>query len=280
VEGTLDATAAQKVYAPGLGTSGRDYMDPTSIVGIVGACLAILVSSLWEGTSPLALINLPAMLIIAGGTTGATVTCYSFVEVKKLFTSIKSAFFSRGFTTEDIFETFGVLATLARRDGLLVLEHHPININSILLKRGVRLVVDGTDPNLLKELLSGELATMEEKAKTQAGILASAGGFAPTMGIIGTVMGLVNVLGNLSNPDELGPLIAGAFLATLYGIASANVILLPLGKKLAYVAKEDTQAGLLIIEGLISIQSGDNPRMVQEKLLSLIDEGEWDMLRA
>ncbi len=255
-------------------------MDPISIIGIVGATAAIIISALWEGTSPLALVNVPAMLIIVGGTTGATIACFSFEEVKKLFSSMRFAFIKRSYTIENIFETFGELATLARRDGLLVLEHHPINIDSTLLKRGVRLVVDGTEPNLLKDLLSGELATSEEKAKTQASILAAAGGFAPTMGIIGTVMGLVNVLGSLDNPDELGHLIAGAFLATLYGIASANVVFLPLGKKLAYVAKEDTQAGLLIIEGLISIQSGDNPRMVQEKLLSLIEEKQWDMLRA
>ena len=242
-------------------------MDPISIIGIVLAVVACLVCALWEGTSPLALINLPAMVIIAGGTTGATITCFTTEELRKLFSSIRNAFIKRPYTIEDIFETFGELATLARRDGLLVLEHHPINIDSTLLKRGVRLVVDGTEPNLLKELLGGELATSEEKAKMQASILAAAGGFAPTMGIIGTVMGLVNVLGSLENPDELGPLIAGAFLATLYGIASANIFFLPLGKKLSFVAKEDTQAGLLIIEGLISIQSGDNPRMVQEKLL-------------
>ncbi len=255
-------------------------MDPISIIGIVGAIIAILVSAMWEGTSPLALVNFPAALIITGGTLGATCTCFTMEEVVSLFSTIKYAFVKRGYTIEQIFETFGELATLARRDGLLVLEHHPIDIDSVLLKRGVRLVVDGTEPNLLKELLTGELATMEEKFKSQASILAAAGGFAPTMGIIGTVMGLVNVLGSLENPDELGPLIATAFLATLYGIFSANVIFLPLGKKLAFYAKEETQMGLMIIEGLISIQSGDNPRMVQEKLLSLVDEGKWDMLRA
>ena len=151
-------------------------MDPISIIGIVGATAAILISALWEGTSPLGLINVPAMLIIVGGTAGATITCFSFEEVKKLFASLKFAFIKRSYTIENIFETFGELATLARRDGLLVLEHHPINIDSTLLKRGVRLVVDGTESNLLKDLLSGELATSEEKAKTQAGILMSAGG--------------------------------------------------------------------------------------------------------
>ena len=255
-------------------------MDPISIIGIVGAITALLVSAMWEGTSPLALVNPSAFLIITGGTLGATIACYSTAEVLTLLTTIKYAFIKRGYTISNIFETFGELATLARRDGLLVLEHHPINIDSTLLKRGIRLVVDGTEPNLLKDLLSSELATMEEKSKTQAGILQSAGGFAPTMGIIGTVIGLVNVLGSLANPDDLGPLIATAFLATLYGIASANILFLPLGKKLQYVTKQDTQMGLLIIEGLISIQSGDNPRMVQEKLLSLIDENQWDLLRA
>ena len=255
-------------------------MDPISIIGIIGAITALLVSAMWEGTSPLALINPSAFLIIVGGTLGATIACYTTAEVLTLLSTIKRAFFKRGYTIANIFETFGELATLARRDGLLVLEHHPIDIDNMLLKRGVRLVVDGTEPGLLKDLLSSELVTMDDKAKTQAGILQSAGGFAPTMGIIGTVIGLVNVLGSLSNPDDLGPLIATAFLATLYGIASANILFLPLGKKLLYVTKQDTQMGLLIIEGLISIQSGDNPRMVQEKLLSLIDESEWDLLRA
>jgi chemotaxis protein MotA len=255
-------------------------MDPISIIGIVGAIAALLVSAMWEGTSPLALVNPSAFLIITGGTLGATIACYSTAEVLMLLSSIKLAFIKRSYTISNIFETFGELATLARRDGLLVLEHHPINIDSTLLKRGIRLVVDGTEPNLLKDLLSSELATMEERSKMQSGILLSAGGFAPTMGIIGTVIGLVNVLGSLSNPDDLGPLIATAFLATLYGIASANILFLPLGKKLQYVTKQDTQMGLLIIEGLISIQSGDNPRMVQEKLLSLIDENQWDLLRA
>jgi chemotaxis protein MotA len=254
-------------------------MDPITIIGIVGGIGALLVSAAMEGTSFLALVNPSAMVIIAGGTIGATIACYSIEEIFTLFSSLKLAFKKRGYGIDDIFETFGELATLARRDGLLVLEHHPVNIDNTLLKRGIRLVVDGTEPNLLKELLSGELATSEEKAKGQAGICTTAGGFAPTMGIIGTVMGLVNVLGSLENPDELGPLIATAFLATLYGIGSANLVFLPLGKKLAFVAKQETQIGLLIIEGLIAIQSGDNPRMVQEKLLSLIDESKWDWLR-
>jgi chemotaxis protein MotA len=117
-----------------------------------------------------------------------------------------------------------------------------------------------------------EIVTQEAKAKMQASIYQTAGGFAPTMGIIGTVMGLVHVLGNLSDPDSLGHSIAGAFLATLYGIAVANLLFLPLAKKLQYRAHQEVEIGMMIVEALVSIQSGDSPRMVQEKLISLIEQ--------
>jgi chemotaxis protein MotA len=254
-------------------------MDPITIIGIVGGLIAVLASAMWEGTKLGALLNPSAALIILGGTTGATMACYSFAELKMLFGSLKLIIAKSSADVGDIFSTFGELATLARRDGLLVLENYPIKINSPILKRGIKLLVDGTEPNLLKDLLSTELATLEQKIKGQAGVFQTAGGFSPTMGIIGTVMGLVNVLGNLEDPGELGPAISVAFLATLYGIGFANLVLLPLGKKLTFVAKQETQAGLLIIEGLIAIQSGDNPRVVQEKLLSFIDEKDWEPLR-
>jgi chemotaxis protein MotA len=249
-------------------------MDPITIVGIVGGFAAVLISAVWEGTHLGALVNPSAAFIIFGGTVGATVSCYSFAEILSLFSTITLTFKGSSCSVGDLFQTFGELATLARRDGLLVLENHPIKINNAMLKRGIKLLVDGTEPSLLKDLLTTELATSDQRLKCQASILQTAGGFSPTMGIIGTVMGLVHVLGNLSDPGKLGPAIAVAFLATLYGIGFANLVLLPLGKKLMYVAM-----GLLIIEGLIAIQSGDNPRVVQEKLLSFVDEKEWEELR-
>jgi len=255
-------------------------MDPISIVAIVFGIGSILMAAILEGTSIGSLIAPTAFMIIAGGTLGATMACFSLSEVLGLLSTLPKIVKKPSCTPEDVYLAFGEMATLARREGLLVLEHHEVNVNSPLLKRGIRLLVDGVEAGALKDILIEQIVTQESKIKTHASILAAAGGFAPTMGIIGTVLGLVMVLGNLSNADELGPAIAVAFLATLYGISSANLIFLPLGKKLAYTAKIEATLGLMIVEGVLSIQAGDNPRMVQEKLLSLIDEKRWPLLQA
>lgn len=253
-------------------------MDPTSIIGIILGITLVVGSGLIEGLPPSSLIAPTALMIILGGTAGATMTCYSMNELKMLVSATGTAFKKRTVELPELFETFGELATLARREGLLVLENHPIPIDSPLLKRGVGLIVDGTEPTLLRDMLTTELYTFEERSKVMASVWATAGGFAPTMGIIGTVMGLILVMGNLENASELGPSIAVAFMATFYGVSSANLIMLPIGKKMALAAKEETQIGLVIVEGLVSIQSGDNPRVVQEKLKSYIDETLWAQL--
>ncbi|MEK7795643.1 MAG: MotA/TolQ/ExbB proton channel family protein, partial [Candidatus Hydrogenedentota bacterium] len=125
-----------------------------------------------------------------------------------------------------------------------------------------------------------EVATREARLKGQGSIFSTAGGFAPTLGIIGTVIGLVHVLGNLSEPDKLGPAIAVAFIATLYGIAFANLLFLPLGKKMTFVAKQDAEMSIAIVEGVLSIQAGENPRVVQEKIRSFMKEEEWQEIAA
>jgi chemotaxis protein MotA len=129
-------------------------------------------------------------------------------------------------------------------------------------------------------MLATQIAINEHQAKTQASIWQTAGGFAPTMGIIGTVMGLVHVLGNLSDPSGLGEAISVAFLATLYGIGTANLIFLPLAKKMAFVAKQNVQIAELVVEGITSIQTGENPRVIEEKLYSYLDENTATILRA
>lgn len=255
-------------------------MDPVTLIGIVFGMGMILAGALLEGGHIEGLIGETAFIIVIGGTIGATIACYSMKDLKGLVPATMMAFKKPSVDLTQIFEIFGELAVLARREGILVLENHPIPINSELLKRGVHLVVDGTDPNLLKDMLTTQLATSELRVKNMASVWATAGGFAPTIGIIGTVLGLVHVLSNLSEPDKLGGAIAVAFLATLYGVGSANLIYLPLSKKMNYVGKSETQAGLVVIEGLVSIQSGDNPRVVQEKLKCYIEEQEWPALEA
>jgi chemotaxis protein MotA len=169
-----------------------------------------------------------------------------------------------------------VLATLvetadkARREGLLSLESQLVNIDNRFLARGLQLVIDGTDPDLTRNMLEMEIEAFENGEKVGTEIFMTAGGFGPTMGIIGTVMGMVTVLSNLSNPDELGPQIAVAFLATLYGIASANLLWIPFGNKIKVKTGRDVLLMEMVLEGILSIQAGENPRVIKEKLMTFL----------
>ena len=255
-------------------------MDPITIVGIVGGFTAAIVAAMWEGTHLEALFEPSALFLILMGTGCATMACFSLDELKELFSSARMALKKPNFNLVQLCEVLGDMASKARRDGLLVLESYPIEMDSPLLKRGIQLIVDGTDPALVKDLLLTEVATREARLKGQGSIFSTAGGFAPTLGIIGTVIGLVHVLGNLSEPDKLGPAIAVAFIATLYGIAFANLLFLPLGKKMTFVAKQDAEMSIAIVEGVLSIQAGENPRVVQEKIRSFMKEEEWREIAA
>jgi chemotaxis protein MotA len=253
-------------------------MDPISLIGIVFGIFMVLFAAVVEGLHLGSLMSPTAFMIISGGTTGATIACYSMEEIKSFIGGVGAAFKKPSMTVEEIYKILGEIATVARREGVLALESRAEQISHPLLKRGIRLMIDGTDPALLKDMMLTDLLMSEEKLKMHASVCATAGGFAPCMGIIGTVLGLVHVLGNLSNPDELGPAIAVAFLATLYGIGFANLIFLPLGKKIQFVAKQVMHIGSMITEGVLAIQAGDNPRLVQEKLLSFIEHEKWDAL--
>jgi chemotaxis protein MotA len=253
-------------------------MDPISFIGIVVGVFMVLGGAIIEGLHVEALIAPTAFMIVVGGTIGATMTCYSLDEIKAFIRDIMAPFKKPEMTDEEIYRTLGEIATVARREGVLALESRVEQIHQPLLKRGIRLMIDGTDPALLKDMLLTDLLLSEEKMKTHASVYQTAGGFSPCMGIIGTVLGLVHVMGNLSDPDGLGPAIAVAFMATLYGVGTANLVMLPLCKKLQFNAKEEAHLGSMITEGILAIQAGDNPRLVQEKLLSFIEREKWEDL--
>jgi chemotaxis protein MotA len=166
----------------------------------------------------------------------------------------------------DLVSLFVKLADRARREGLLALESEAAQIEDHAIQKGVMLVVDGTDPELVREIMESDVAAMSERHEGKYAMFEAAGGYAPTMGIIGTVMGLVNVLSHLENPEELGHLIAGAFIATLYGILFANVFFLSISQRLKQRNKEEVARRQLAVEGVLSVQAGDNPRVVREKL--------------
>lgn len=244
------------------------FLELATLAGIILAILAMISAALIEGTNLGALLNISALVMILGGTTGATLASTSFKEFFAALSHINLAFSSEEIDPNDIVETFTELSEVSRREGLLALEERPTKISHPMLKRGIQLIVDGTDPSLLKSMLETETLILEERIKSYAEVFQAAGGYAPTMGIIGTVLGLLKVLGSLgSNTDELGPAIATAFIATFFGISFANMIFLPISKKIKLKAHETSFAMEMILEGLLSIQSGDNPRITKEKLL-------------
>jgi chemotaxis protein MotA len=245
-------------------------VDLASGLGIVLAIVSLVLGFTMDGGSINALIQPTAFVIVFGGTIGATLTGVSLKDFLGIFKYLKIAFFAKKAQPLDTIDDLVHLATVARREGILALEEHIETYNDPFLKGGVQLVVDGVDPELVKNILETELEFLEARHEAAARILESAGGFAPTMGIIGTVMGLVHVLGDLSDVNRLGPQIATAFTATLYGVASANVLWLPLANKLKRRNQEEVLLKQIVIEGILSIQAGENPNILGQKLKAFL----------
>lgn len=247
-------------------------MDLTSLIGIILGFGGLLTGYLIEGGSLRGLWGPSAFIIIFGGTLGATSLSFPLTDLKRIPSLLREVFTEKKINDADMINILADLADKARRDGLLVLEQEVENIDNPLLKKGLGLVVDGIDGETIKDILAREIFLFDVKVKEGAEIFEAAGGFAPTMGIIGTVMGLISVLGNLSSPEELGKSIAVAFVATLYGVSTANLLWLPFGKKLKVKGKKEKMVNELIVEGLLSIQAGENPRVLREKLNSIMTE--------
>jgi chemotaxis protein MotA len=233
-------------------------------IGIGVACL--LLSVILEGGNPMALFEIPALIIVVGGTGAATFASTTLEQMKRVPALYKKAFSGNDLDHHAAIEQMVTMADKARRDGLLALEDQLAGVEDDFTRKGVQLVVDGTDSDLVRAILNSEIDGMAARHKTNAHTFAVAGGFAPTLGIIGTVLGLVHVLENLSTPSLLGHAIAGAFIATLYGVGSANLIFLPVANKLKELAGEELLYREMQLEAILSIQAGDNPRMLGEKL--------------
>lgn len=234
-------------------------------IGVTGVCLLLAV--ILEGGNPLAFINIPAFLIVIGGTFGVLLASMSMEDALKLPKLMIFAFM--GGTPVDLragATTMVGLAEKARREGLLALEGQLEEVDDEFAKKGVQLVVDGTDSHVVEAILRSEIDGMAARHQHNATLFAQASGFAPTLGILGTVMSLVHVLENLSDPGSLGHSIAGAFIATLYGVGSANVLFLPVSNRLKGLSAAEVNYREMIVEGVLAIQAGDNPRMLAERL--------------
>jgi len=249
-------------------------MDITTILGILLGFASILVGYVLEGGSMAALVHQASpFIIIFGGTFGAVILAYTKADLKLLPSLLKTTFGNKVIDEIAIINQLSDLSEKARKEGLLSLEQDTQTIENPLIRKGLSLVVDGIETQAIKDILMRESELHEEVYETGAKMFEFAGGVAPTMGVCGTVLGMISILGDMSDPNELGPKIATAFIATLLGVGFANLFFIPMATKIKSKAAKEKMVSDIIIEGLLSIQAGENPRLIKEKLnLALLEE--------
>ncbi len=252
-------------------------MDIATVVGIIAGFGLISVTILMGGV-PGIFINIPSIIVVLGGTIASTLINYPLREVLGVFGPIRNAFFHQERDPAELIKKLVEFATIARKEGILALENHSSGTGDEFLEKSVQLAIDGTAPELIKDILTTEVAFMEDRHASGQSILNAMGAAAPAFGMIGTLIGLVQMLATMDDPSTIGAGMAVAILTTLYGSVMANVIFLPTAGKL----KVRTAAELLIreitIEGILSIQSGDNPRVVEQKLKAFISPAQREAI--
>ena len=247
-------------------------MDPAGLIGLVLALGVIFATLLIEGTSPMA-IMLPGPLLLVWVTTVAVgMAGHTLKDVLGAFAAVPRALRSKAPDPSGTIETLVSLADKARREGLLALEDAARGITDPFLRSGLQSAIDGTDPEDLRMMLEDRIATKRRLDRMHSKYFQDMGGYAPTIGIIGTVIALVHVLQNLSDPARLGESIASAFVATLWGLLSANVVWLPIGTRIRRISDLECAQMELTLEGLLAVQAGANPRLVGERLRSLLPD--------
>lgn len=233
---------------------------------------AVIGGAMLEGLGIGAIVQPTAAIIVLGGTFGAAFTSFPMPVIMKAFKDIMKAFFMPKEKHENIIKDMIGYAAKARRNGLISLEQEAQSIKDPFTKKGISLVVDGIDPQKLREAMEIEIDSYEEHEKGSAEFFEAAGGYAPTIGIIGAVLGLIVVMSNLSDTSKLGAGIAVAFVATIYGLVTANIVCLPIATKIKHRIKDELIRRNMIIEGLIAIQNGENPHFIEQKLKAFVPD--------
>lgn len=245
-------------------------MDLVSIFGILLAFTAIIGGQILEGGHVGSLLQLTAFIIVLGGTTGAIMLQSSpkiFFEGMRL---AKWIIWPPKANPELLIEQVLTWSNLARKGGLLALESQLDLLEDAFTKKGLQMLVDGAEPEKIRVALEVEISTYEKHHLDASKVWQAAGGYAPTIGILGAVLGLIHVMENLSDPSKLGGGIAVAFVATVYGVGSANLFFLPMSGKLKYLIEQEVVMREMLIEGLVSIANGENPRVIESKLQGYI----------
>jgi chemotaxis protein MotA len=242
--------------------------EPSTLIGIVLALVAIGIGMVLKGASLVSLFNPAAYLIIFGGTAAALFVSFPMEEIKKFPSLIKIIFGGnqKTPTKTEIIDMFTTWATLVRKEGLLRLESEIPTIEDPFLRQGMELIIDTTDSEFTRDVLLEKMSAIQERHRKGALIFSQAGTYAPTLGVLGAVVGLVAALGNLSDIEKLGHSIAAAFIATLLGIFSGYILWHPMCNKLKLLSRKELETRQIMVEGLLSLQEGLNSRQLEHKL--------------
>lgn len=243
-------------------------MDLATIIGLALSFGLIGVALVFGSGGIMLFIDIPSMLIVFGGTIGATLVHYPLSSIKTLGAVFKQAFVERPVNTTAIMTQFMELANTARREGILALEPAIKNISDPFLRKGLQLTVDGLEPQMIQDTLETELGALEERHATGLDMVNSLAGYAPALGMIGTVIGLVQMLKTMNDPSTIGPAMAVALITTFYGAVLANLVFLPIAGKLKQRNRAETLMREMQIQGVLGIARGENPRILGEKLSS------------
>jgi chemotaxis protein MotA len=258
------------------GSSKKTSLDLASIIGLTMAGLAILGGQALEGGSIKSIIQPTAAIIVLGGTFGACLLQFPLLVALGSFKTFIKAFQEPKTNNKEVIKEIIRLANKARKEGVISLESDAQKIADPFLKKALTMAMDGVEPKVLRETMELEISNLEDEAEQPIKFWQAAGGYSPTIGILGAVLGLIHVMENLSDPSKLGGGIAVAFVATVYGVGLANLVYLPISGKLKLKSKAHLVAKEIMLVGVISILEGENPRLIDDKLKSYLSRKEQE----
>ena len=241
-------------------------MDIGAVIGLFFGITCIMIGQFMEGGNLQQLMQITAAFIVFGGTFGAIILSFPVKDLKNAIKFLSIAFSGKANKPLETIQEIIGYAQKARKEGVIALEKDAKAATDIFIKMGLNAVSDGSDPTIVREMLETKLGQMEEEVKAASKVWESAGGFSPTIGIIGAVLGLIQVMQNLSDPSKLGAGIAVAFVATVYGVGFANLIAIPMSSRIKLKAQSDFLIKTIIIEGILAIQAGESPTLIERKL--------------
>jgi len=247
-------------------------VDIATVLGLFVAG-GLVIASILMGGSGTWFINYPSMMIVIGGTMGATLLAYPLSDVRSVFGVVKNVFLHRSPSTGNLTELLVDFAKKARQEGILSFESQLESLEDTFLVKGLRMAIDGMESNSIEDILTTEIVYLEERHRLGAEIFTTMGTFAPAVGMLGTIIGLVQMLMQMDDPSNIGAPMAVALLTTFYGTVLANLLFIPIAGKLKIRSKQELLLKQMVIEGVISMQSGDNHRVVEQKLNAFISPG-------